>query len=395
MRAAETSPALWFDSVDVPDLRRRRGVKWAKYGPDTLAAWVADMDFPPAPPVREVLADMVEAGDLGYGWLGEPNAVAVAFARWAERRHGWAVDPASVVLTTDVLQPLQALVDLHAAPGEGVVVQTPIYPPFLQALEMTGRRLVDHPLGPAAEGYPLDVEALPRLVGGGARVLLLCNPHNPSGRVLRRDELDALARAALEHDLVVVADEIHADLVYDGHRHIPFASLGADVAARTVTLTSASKTFSFAGLRAALAVFGSPELKARYETIPPYLLGRPATPGTMASVAAWERGDEWVDALVRYLDGNRRHVEAFVAEHLPGVSHRAPEATYLAWLDCRELVASGRCEDPAAFFLERARVALNDGRAFGAQGTGFVRLNFGTSRRVLDQVLGRMAEALA
>lgn len=387
-------PATWFDAVGVAELRRRRGAKWAKYGDDVLGAWVADMDFPPAPPVHDALAAMVATGDLGYGWLGEPNAVAVAFAGWAARRHGWAVDPATVVLATDVLQLVQATIDLHTEPGDGVVLQTPIYPPFLSALEASGRRLVSHPLGAAADGYPLDVDRLLALVDDRTRVLLVCNPHNPTGRAFRRDELEALAAAALERDLVVVADEIHADLLYPGAHHIPFATLGPEVARRTVTVTSASKTFSIAGLRTAVGVFGSPELRARYETIPPLLLGHPSTAGTAASIAGWERGDAWVDALVRYLDGNRATVAAAVRQ-LPGISHATPEATYLAWLDCRQLVASGRCANAAAFFLEHAKVALNDGAMFGPGGEGFVRLNFATSATVLDEILSRMAAALA
>jgi cystathionine beta-lyase len=399
MDTARRSP---FDEVDEATVRRRRGAKWTRYGDDVLAAWVADMDFAPAPPVLAALTELVESGDLGYPWVGEPNMVAEAFAGWAARRYGWPIDPARVVVTSDVLQPLVAVIELCSSPGEGVVIQTPIYPPFLMALEMTGRSLVDNPLGPAAEGYRLDMAGLRAAVAaaarsgkGRARILLLCHPHNPSGRVFDEDELHALAQVAEEADLTVVSDEIHADLVYPGVRHRPFASLAPEVAARTVTLTSATKSFSIAGLRLAVAHFGSPELQERYAAIPRFLLGGANGPGVVATLAAWREGDAWVDDLVRYLDGNRRLVAEAVADRLPGVTHRPPEATYLAWLDCRRLVEEGRLVNPARFFLERAGVALNDGADFGRHGVGFARLNFATSRALLERVLDRLAAALA
>jgi cystathionine beta-lyase len=324
----------------------------------------------------------------------EANPVAPAFAAWAARRYGWEVDPARVVNTADVLQPLYAAIVQHSEPGDGVVIQTPIYPPFLMSLEMSGRRLVDNPLGPASEGYPLDVDGLAAIVDDRTRLLLLCNPHNPSGRVFSRAELEAVAAIAVERDLVVVSDEIHADVVYPGGKHIPFATLGPEVEARTITLTSATKSFNIAGLRLAIAVFGSAALQERYQSQPRFLFGGVNSVGVAATVAAWTEGDEWLDGLVAYLDGNRAEVERFVAEALPGVGHVRPQATYLAWLDCRQLVADGLTANPAAFFLERAGVGLNDGADFGEHGIGFVRLNFATSRAVLAQVLERMAGAL-
>ncbi len=391
--APHPSTPEWFDRCSVAELRQRRGAKWRKYGPDVLPAWVADMDFPPAPPVRAALDDLIVSGDLGYPWL-DPDPVAAAFADWSARRYGFALDPARIVSTTDVLQPLQAAIVAHSEPGDGVVIQTPIYPPFLKVLAMTGRELVDHPLGAAEDGYPLDIEGLERVIDARTRILLLCNPHNPSGRVFSRSELEALAAAAEAHDLVVISDEIHADLTYGEARHIPFASLSPTVAARTITLTSATKSFNIAGLRLAVAVFGTPELQERYSSIGRFLLGGANSAGVVATVAAWRHGEEWLDALVAYLDGNRALVNSFVAEHLPGVRAVAPEATYLAWLDARELVASGRTADPAAFFLEHARVGLNDGREFGRHGDGFVRLNFATSRSVLLEILERLATSL-
>jgi cystathionine beta-lyase len=354
------------------------------------------MDFPPAPPVAAALAEALATGDLGYPWLGEPNEVAVAFCGWAGRRYGWPIEPDRVALTVDVLQPLTAMIELCSRPGEGVVIQTPIYPPFLRAVELTGRELIDNPLGPPEEGSRLDVEGLAAALTAhrAPRLVLLCNPHNPSGRVFDDGELSAVAELAIRHDLVVVSDEIHADLVYPGARHRPFASLGPEVAARTVTLTSATKTFSIAGLRLAVAHFGSPELLARYQSLPRFLLGGVNGPGAVATLAAWRHGDRWVDELVTYLDGNRRLVADFVDAELPGVSHVTPQATYLAWLDCRRLAGAGLGPSPAAWFLEHAGVALNDGADFGTQGQGFARLNFATSRALLQRILDRLAASL-
>lgn len=382
-----------FDAIDLPSLRQRKGAKWSKFGPDVLAAWVADMDFAPAPAVREAVLAQLDSGDLGYPWLAEGNPVGHAFAGWAARRYGWQVDPDRVINTVDVLQPLYNLIVQHSEPGDGVVIQTPIYPPFLTAVEMAGRRVIDHPLGPASDGYPLDIDAL-GTAARAAKVLLICNPHNPSGRVFSRAELEALAAVAVEHNLLVISDEIHADLVYPGAAHVPFATLGAAPASRTVTLTSATKSFNIAGLRLAIAVFGSASLQERYLELPRFTLGGANSMGAAATIAAWERGDAWLDELVSYLGDNRDLVSSFVSEHLPGISHTTPEATYLAWLDARELVREGRTDNPATFFLEQAGVGLNDGADFGPHGEGFVRLNFATSARVLGEVLQRMATAL-
>ncbi|MGD9752954.1 MAG: MalY/PatB family protein [Acidimicrobiia bacterium] len=395
MSDAPADPTAWFDAVDVPELRARGGAKWTKYGESVLPAWVADMDFPPAPPVSAAVQDVLRRGALGYPAMAEPNPVAEAFAAWAARRYGWALDPSLLVVTTDVLQPLQALIQLFSEPGDGVVLQTPIYPPFIMATEGIGRRIVENRLGPAADGYPMDLQGLAEVTDERTRIVLLCNPHNPSGRAFSRRELLGLAELAIERDWLVVSDEIHADLLYPGATHIPFATLGPEVAARTVTLTSSTKTFNIAGLRLAVAVFGTQAMLERFRTIPRFLLGGSNAFGVAASIAAWRDGEPWLEALVRYLQANRERVVDTVNRRMPGVSTVTPEATYLAWLDCRELLATGRADHAATFFLQQAGVGLNDGADFGAAGEGFVRLNFATSQAVLDQVLERMVAACA
>ncbi|GHH30478.1 aminotransferase [Streptomyces rubradiris] len=380
-----------FDDLDVHALTRRPGVKWSRAEPDVLPAWIAEMDFPPAPAVREALLRCVDE-DLGYpSWDGRPTQIPLrtAFAERMRERYGWVLDPGHVREFTDINQGLQAVLRVATGPGDGVAVHTPTYPPFLETVTSMERRVHPVPYTLHNEGWVFDSERLDReLADGGCRVLLLVNPHNPTGRVLRREELETLAELALRHDLLVVSDEIHSDLVHDPHRHIPFASLSPEVAARTVTLTSATKAFNVPGVRCAVAHVGAAEVRAALSR-PTHLYGEPNTFGVAATLAAWRDGDSWLSRLRPVLARNA----ALVREEVPdGIGYRVPEASFLAWLDCRAL---GLGTDPYTFFLEKARVLLNDGRAFGPGGEGFVRLNFGTSPAILRDILSRMREAHA
>jgi len=378
-----------FDRLDVAKLRARSGEKWRLYGDDVLPAWVAEMDFPLAEPVRAVVEEALALDDLGYP-LESPAPLQEAFAARMASRFGWRIDPRRVEVLSEVVQGIYVGIDRYAAAGEGVLVQTPVYPPFLRAVRELGRALVENPLRPSATRWEIDFDQL-RSVAAGARVFLLCNPQNPPGRVFERSELEALAELAVAHDWLVIADEIHADLVYPGRAHLPFASLGPEVEARTVTLGSASKAFNIPGLRCAVAHFGSDALRARFLSMPRALRGGIGSLGPAATLAAWSEGDAWLAELLAYLDGNRRAVAAFVGERWPAVRTWLPEATFLAWLDFRALDLP---RTPQAFFLERARVALSEGLAFGEPGRGFARLNFGTSRPILDEILARMDAAL-
>lgn len=380
-----------WDDLDVAALRRRRGEKWATYPADVLPAWVADMDFPLWPPLGELLAERVALSDLGYPREAALQEVREAFAARAGRQFGWPVEPHRVEVLTDVVQGLYLGLLAFSAPGEAAIVQTPIYPPFLHAVPECGRRPLINQLRWDGATYAIDLDGLRAVIDGGTRMLLFCNPQNPTGRAFSRAELEALAAVVLEHDLIVLSDEIHADLVYRGRIHTPFAALSPEIAARTVTLTSASKAFNIAGLRCAVAVFGSDALQTRFNALPSHGRGGLNALGLAATVLVWRDGQPWLDATLAYLAANRDFAARFVAEHMPRIRHVAPEATYLAWLDCREL---GLAPDPFRFFLERARVALSDGAAFGAGGEGFARLNFATSRAILTEVLQRMRTAL-
>jgi cystathionine beta-lyase len=378
--------------LTIDELRARQGTKWTRYPAHILPVWVADMDFRAPEPVQAAILRLVERSDYGYGPLGGRDSLAAVFADRMQERYGWAADPQLVLPISELIQAMYATLIAYSAPGEGAVLQTPIYPPFLMAIEQTGRRLVDNPLRDDGTRYALDIDGLRRVVDAGTRLLFLCNPHNPTGRVFERAELLALGELAVERDLVIVADEIHQDLVYPGHRHIPIASLGPEIAARTITLTSATKGFNIAGLRCALMHFGSPALKERFHRVfPERLLGAVNTIGLEATIAAWRHGQPWLEAVLRRLHANRDRVTAFLAAELPEITYYPPEGTYLAWLDCRRLALPG---SPYEFFLDQAGVAFGDGAAFGEHGRGCVRLNFATAPDILDQVLTRTAEAV-
>lgn len=385
------NPPADLDGVRPKHRFPSRGEKWTTYDPDVLPLWVADMDFPVAEPIRRVLRFAVDRSDLGYPIHPAPTDVPAITARRMQRLYGWSFDPRRVEILSDVVQGLFVAVQQFAEPGQGVVVQTPIYPPFVGAARSAGRRLVESPLRHAASGWEVDLDGLRAAVDDDTRVLLLCNPHNPSGRVLRRDELEGIASLAAERDLVVVSDEIHQDLVHSGHAHVPFAALGPETEARTITLTAASKAFNVAGLRCAVAIFGSAELKRRFSALPRHVRGGVGMLGIEALRAAWRHGGPWLDEVRAYLEANRDFLVDFVRRELPGVGIEPPEATYLALLDCRGLDLA---PSPYRFFLDRARVALSDGAAFGKPTQGFVRINFGTSRAILREALERMAKAL-
>jgi cystathionine beta-lyase len=374
-------------------LRRRRGAKWRANGEDVLPAWLADMDFAVPDAVQAALARLVEERDYGYPLRTGVEGLEAAFARRMRDRFRWELDPARVVPVADLVQAIVAAVIAFSERGDGVAVQTPIYPPFLTAIASTGRRRVVDALVDDGRRLAPDPDGLARTVDAGTRILLLCNPHNPSGRVLGREELEAIARVAVERDLVVVADEVHCDLVYAGARHMPLATLGEEVAARTVTINSATKSFNIAGLRCGVMHFGSERLLRRFrQAFPDRLLGQVSVTGVDATIAAWREGQPWLDAVLELLAANRERLAAWVAETVPAIHHHRPEATYLAWLDCGALAL------PAAsardFFLEEARVALSGGPDFGPGAERCVRLNFATSPAILEELLARMAAAL-
>lgn len=380
-----------FDALDMARLRGLAGNKWRRYGDAVLPAWVADMDFLQAAPIRDYVTHAGATGDLGYPFAEGTQPLPEIFAERAMERYGWRVDSERVELIIDVVQGLYLGLDIYCKPGEAAIVPTPIYPYFLTAAEDNERRAIANPLVSDGTGFVIDFDALEACIDNGTRVLMVCNPHNPTGRVFLRDELEALAEVALRHDLVVIADEIFADVVFEGHRYIPFASLGPEIAARTVTFHSATKAFNLGGIRLAVAVFGSEALHERFKAVPKRLLGGHNCLGINLTRIAWQQCEDWLAGVVPYLEANRDFVTDFLARRMPAVGFVPPEATFFAWMDCRELDLPG---GPYAYFLEHAKVALSDGTPFGEVGEGFVRLNFATPRKLLEKILEQLAEAI-
>jgi len=381
-----------LDCYDLAALQARQGEKWARDAPDKIPCWVADMDFPIAPPIRRALEEAIETSDLGYPMQALEERLVATFARWSKVRHGLEVDPASVVVTTDVVQGLYLAITTLSEPGDGVLVLTPAYPPYFLAFEETARNIVPVDLTVVDGAYRFDPAELRAVVQRERpRLMLLCNPHNPTGRVFTFDELHELATIADEFDLVILSDEIHCDLVYPGATHIPIATLGGETADRTITFSSASKTFNLAGLRCGVAACGSVQLASRLRSVPRRLRGTVNNLGMLATITAFEEGSPWLDEVMVYLERNRDRVAQRLSS-VNGVSSVPPEATYLYWLDLR---ATGLGDDPAAVLSEQANVTLLHGPNFGSAGRGHARLNFATTTSVLDEALDRLTGFLS
>jgi len=381
-----------FDFDAIVDRRGTDSNKWHKFGPDVLPLWVADMDFASPPAVVDALRARVEHGVYGYLREGAPELVEV-FTERCRKRYGWDVPHEAIMLMPGVNPANNVAARTVCEPGDGFVILTPAYPPLLRVPGNVGLDARLPVLTRRPDGrYEIDFDAVARAITPTTKAFLLCNPHNPVGRVYTRAELSRVAEICLRRGLAIIADEIHCDLVYTGHEHVPMASLDPDVAARTITLMAPSKTFNQAGLKASVGIVTDPALRERFQAARKDMVQLTANVlGYTAMVAAYRDGGPWHEALLRYLEANRDYLADYVIRNLSGVTMAKPEGTYLAWLDCRPTGIA----DPFTFFLEKAKVALSDGKAFGAPGDGFVRLNFGTPRVLLTEGLERMRKALA
>ncbi|WP_433330334.1 MalY/PatB family protein [Spirillospora sp. CA-294931] len=368
-----------FTAFGLDELRRRSSLKWRAYPSDVLPVWVAEMDTPLAEPIVAAITDAVRRGDTGYA---TGRALPEAFAGFAERRYGWRPDPGTMRVVPDVMTGIVEALGATVGPGARVVFNTPAYPPFFEWLARAGHRIAESPLDPDGR---LDLDRLERDFAAGADAYLLCSPHNPTGTVFARDELESVAALATRYGVRVVVDEIHAPLVQPEARHVAYGTLEA--ASDAVVVVSASKAWNLAGLKAALVVPGpdAGEAAAIDRTTAASL------PGIIASEAAFTQGEPWLAEVLAGLDANRRLLGELLARELPKIGYTPPPATYLAWLDCRAL---GLGDDPAAAFLERGRVALASGTGFGAPGAGFARFNFATTPDVITEAVRRMALAI-
>jgi len=376
-----------LQALPLDQLRRRSSTKWRTYPADVLPLFVAETDFPLADAITERLRAAVELGDTGY--TPPDPGLRDAFVAYAQRRFGWSVEPSRVRSTCDVMMGVVEILRAVLTPGDRVIVTPPVYPPFYDCVEEAGGVTERVPLIDEDGSWALDLDGIERALARGARAVLLCNPHNPTGTVHTRAVLARLAEIAAAHGAVVVSDEIHAPLVQPGVHYTPFLAASPLAEEIGYTVTSASKAYNLAGLKCAVMVTASEQTAAVVRGLPPEVEWRTGLFGAMAAVAAWDpASDAWLDALLVALDENRRLLGRLLAEHIPEARYRLPEAGYLAWVDLSDL---GWGEDPAGRILREARVALNRGPTFGAEGRGHVRINLGCSPEVLTEAVRRIA----
>jgi len=384
-----------YDFDRVVDRHGTSSVKWdyeQQYTGTTglLPLWVADMDFPVASPILEAIQRRADHGIFGY--VREPESYFEAAKAWLERRHRWTVRREWMIASPSVLSALSTAILAFTAPGDGICIQPPVYYPFALRIRGNDRRVVENPLLVRDGAWEMDLDGLERVMEPGTRMLILCSPHNPAGRVWERRTLERLAEICRSRGVLVVSDEIHFDIVMRGRRHIPMASLSAESAENTLTLVAATKTFNLAGLGGSLTVIPREELRRKFESAQNAILGvAPNAISVAASEAAWRRGEPWLEELLDYVQGNYDFLARFLAERLPKVRPFPLEGTYLAFLDMRGLgIADAALKEK---LLKDARVWLDEGKKFGRGGEQMQRMNLACPRSVLEQALERMAAA--
>lgn len=378
-------PQLSVDPLEV--LRQRRSAKWQTYPADVLPLTVAEMDFALAAPIAEALREAVERSDAGYAMPGP--GLGRALAGFAGRRWNWDLDPASVTAVTDVGVGVVELLRVLTRPGDAVAISPPVYPPFFDWVAEAGTRLLEVPLACGAAGWRLDLAALEAAFATHPAAYVLCNPHNPVGRVHSADELAALVRLARMYRVTIVSDEIHGPLVLPGATFTPLLTVpgAAEVA---VSVLSASKAWNLAGLKCAAVVTAAPRMAAVTDRFPADTRWRIGHFGVISAVVAFTAGEPWLDQLLRTLDHRRMLLGDLLGQRLPMLTWHPPEATFLAWLNCTALGPDNQARER---FLDHGRVALEPGLQFGAVGSGYARLNFATSPGILDQATARMARS--
>lgn len=388
-----------FDSII--DRRASNSIKWTQYPDGVLPLWVADMDFLTPQPILDALGGALAHGVLGYELPSIRLKTSVA-ARM-ERLYGWQIDPEMVVATPGIVSGFNAAARAICAPGEGILMQPPVYFPFLKVHANLGLDRRFAPLARRSDGqvirYEIDFDTFERDIVSGephTRLFLLCNPHNPTGNAFSKAELSRLAEVCLRHGLLICADEIHSELLLDGTQHIPIAALSPEIAEKTITLVAPSKTFNTAGLFCGFAIIPNPVLRERYQKAVEQMTLHVNSLGQVAALAAFSGDcDDWLAEVLVYLTANRDFVLKFVREYLPDMQLTVPVATFMTWLDCNQLLESGRIKgSPSEFFISEAKVALSDGLQFGPGGEGFVRLNFACPRSILEEALTNMQAAL-
>jgi cystathionine beta-lyase len=379
-----------YNFDELIDRHQTNSVKWDIYGENVLPLWVADMDFSVPPAVLKAMQSRLAHPIFGYECDDEKLMEIVC--AWVERRHGWHILPEQILLMSGVVSGINWVAKSFGKTDHSLMIQTPVYPPFFQVAKNAKLKLVGAPLTPINGHYEIDFEDFERrIVDENVGIFVLCNPHNPVGRVFTRAELKQMGEICLRHHVLICSDEIHCDLIYSGHQHTPFASISDELAMNTITLMAASKTFNIPGIPFSFAVVPDERLRKTMEVSGAGIMGHPEIFANAAARAAFTQCDDWLNDLLVYLEANRDFLGNYLQKNLPGVKYTPPEGTYLAWLDCRSLDLQ---PDPYHFFLEKAQVAFNDGKSFGSNGEGFVRLNFGCQRATLAAALEKVKLAI-
>ncbi|QSB15752.1 aminotransferase class I/II-fold pyridoxal phosphate-dependent enzyme [Natronosporangium hydrolyticum] len=378
-------------SLTTEQLRERGSLKWTKFGPETIGAFVAEMDFGTAPAVLTALHEAVARGEFGYLPPALAADLAAACADFQHTRYGWRVEPELVFPVSDVLTGFELVMRHFSPPDTPIILPTPAYMPFLTLPPLHGRQVLQTPMRCEAGHYTLDLDRLAAAFRAGGRLLVLCNPANPVGRVFTPDELAAVTELVDRFGGRVFADEVHAPLTYAGHRHTPYAMTSAAAAAHTITAVSTSKAWNLPGLRCAQIILSNPADRAAWSVVGTGASTAPATIGVPAATAAYRAGRSWLDGAIDYLDQNRQLLAQLFADQLPQLAYHPPEGTYLAWLDCRRLPAA---DAPGEFFAQHAAVALVDGAECGEAGRGWVRMNIATPAPILHEMVTRLARAV-
>ncbi|MBA3274276.1 MAG: aminotransferase class I/II-fold pyridoxal phosphate-dependent enzyme [Chloroflexia bacterium] len=379
-----------YDTLTLEHLTGVVGKKWTTF-PDCIGAFIAEMDFGTAPSVIQALRETVDNGFFGYLPDALEQGLAAACADWYRHNTDWEVPADRVHSMPDVLKGLEITLTHYAPKGGTVIVPTPAYMPFLFVPKMHDREIVQVPMLQDNGRWEYDLDAIDAAFAAGGEVLVVCNPFNPIGRVMTRDEMLAISEVVDRHGGRVFSDEIHAPIIYAEHRHVPYASISEVAAGHTITAMAASKAWNLAGLKCAQMVLSNDADVAIWESDGAWSAHGASTLGVIASIAAFNTGQEWLQGVIDYLDGNRRFLAGAVSDLLPGVSYTMPEGTYLAWLDFRETGLDG---DISTFFREKARVAIVDGSACGEVGQRCVRFNFALPRPLLEQAVQQMSSAI-
>lgn len=381
-----------YDDLTAEQMGGALGVKWTAF-PDCIGAFIAEMDYGTAPAVKESLARAVEDGYFGYTPAYLEDELSEAVAAWYHRHTDWDVTPAMVHSMPDVLKGLEITIRHYAPRGGKVILPTPAYMPFLFIPGMLGREIIEVPMNQTGNGWEYDYDGIEQAFRDGGELLIVCNPHNPIGKVSTADEMTKLGELVQKYDGRVFSDEIHAPLLFSGQQHVPYASVNDVNAGHTITAIAASKAWNLPGMKCAQLVISNDDDAATFESSgAKWAAHGAAVLGLISSTAAFNDGEDWLKGVLVYLEGNRDRLAELVDEHLPGVTYRKPDGTYLAWLDFSGTKVP---EDVGTFFREEAKVAITDGSACGEVGKRRVRFNFACSREVMEEAISRMGKALA